>query len=125
VFQVVLAFDALRKKNIIQTIGLCFFELAMLVYSSIEYEQIHNAVRTLSQEGVYEPTNWSLMEGLIIAIPCIIAVGLAVMSFLTYKLYSEFGWVVYKNIGADIFMKRRYTAYLVSFILSACPAQSP
>ena len=33
-------YDSLRLKNTIQVIGLCLYNVGMLIYSSIQYEQI-------------------------------------------------------------------------------------
>ncbi len=43
--------DALRMKNTIQIIGLCAANVAILVYTAIQIDQIQNAVAILSGAG--------------------------------------------------------------------------
>ena len=56
---------------------------------------------------------WSDCRPFLIAIPCVIAVGTILMSFVARKLYDEFAWTIYKHISADLRMKRRYLTYQV------------
>lgn len=56
------------------------------------------------------------MEALIIAIPCVTALSIVGSALIGYKLYNEFGWQIYKHVGADLQLKRRYLIYLVSFL---------
>ncbi|KAG0779679.1 hypothetical protein G6F22_010500 [Rhizopus arrhizus] len=37
--------------------------------------------------------------------------------FLAYKLYLEFGWQIYKKIGADLAMRDRYKMYQIFMML--------
>ncbi|KAK9466463.1 hypothetical protein V1512DRAFT_169266 [Lipomyces arxii] len=120
VYQLVLTVDALRLKNTIQVTGLCLFNAAMLVYAGIQYEQIKQASHELSNlrlvtgEGyVLDGSAWGDIEGFLIAIISIIGVGSFVMGYICFQLYKEFGWSIYKQIGADLRMKRRYLAYQI------------
>lgn len=116
-YQCLLTFDALRHKNTIQVIGLNLFSLAMLVYASIQYDQIYRAITNLTTHKYYNSQSWMIMKAFIIAIPCVIGLALLLMSVFTYKLYGEFGWSIYKHVGADIRLKRRYVAYLIFITL--------
>lgn len=109
--QLLLVFDALRAKNTIQVIGLCMFNAALLLYAAIQYYQIRDVVGSLSskiKDGV-----WIALKPYLVAVPCIIALGLALMSVAAWKLYDEFAWTIYKEISADLKMKRRYLTYQV------------
>jgi hypothetical protein len=44
----------------------------------------------------------------LIAISTILGIGVAVFFGLCFKLYLEFGWKIYKKIGADPKMKSMY-----------------
>ena len=111
VYELVLAYDALRLKNTIQIIGLCLYNLGLLIYAAVQMSEIDDAV--------YDPSNnmalttWSAMKPFLIAIPCVIAVGSIAMSIVARKIYDEFAWTIYKHISADLRMKRRYLAYQV------------
>lgn len=112
-FQLLLVFDALRAKNTIQVIGLCMFNAALLLYAAIQYSQIRDAVVNLASSRKIEDGVWIAVRPYLIAVPCIIALGLAWMSVAAWKLYDEFAWTIYKEISADLKMKRRYLTYQV------------
>lgn len=104
-----MAYDALRLKNTIQIIGLCLYNLGLLIYAAVQMAEIKDAVKSPS----IDPTTWSAVKPFLVAIPCVIAVGSISMSFVARKIYDEFAWTIYKHISADLRMKRRYLAYQV------------
>ena len=108
IYELVLAYDALRLKNTIQIIGLCLYNLGLLIYAAVQMAEIHDAV-----SSSITPTTWSNLKPFLIAIPCVIAVGSIAMSVVARKIYDEFAWTIYKHISADLRMKRRYLAYQV------------
>ena len=113
VYETLLAYDALRLKNTIQIIGLCLFNLALLLYAAVEYAQIKDAVFGLLSAGDIGSSAWPNSRPFLIAIPCIIAVGSIQLAAIAWKLYDEFAWTIYKHISADLRMKRRYLTYQV------------
>lgn len=113
-YDVVLAWDALRMKNTIQVIGLCVANLALLIYSALQIDQIRVAIARLKQYNAFEDLDvWEEVQGVLIAMPCIIALASVVLSFIAWKLYQEFAWDILKHIGADYRMKKRFLHYQV------------
>ncbi|KAI1934430.1 hypothetical protein LOZ66_005898 [Ophidiomyces ophidiicola] len=117
VYELVLVYDALRLKNTIQVIGLCVCNLGLLVYGAVQTDQIKDAIGALSSIGNIDGAVWGEMRPFLIAIPCIIGFGTALMAFLAWKLYDEFAWTIYKHISADLRMKRRYLTYQIYIAL--------
>ena len=122
IYELVLVWDALRMKNTIQVIGLCVANLALLVYTAIQIDQIHMAITLLGQAGGLkdapeggrpETALWNACKGYLIAIPIVLAVGTLCMAFIAWKLYQEFAWDILKYIGADYRMKKRFLYYQV------------
>ena len=121
VYELLLVWDALRLKNTIQIIGLCLYNLGLLIYAAVQKYQINEAVNFLVYYraptpeviSAIDPTVWPAVKPFLIAIPCVIAVGTICMSFVARKLYDEFAWTIYKHISADLRMKRRYLTYQV------------
>ena len=111
--QLALVFDALRLKNTIQVIGLCIFNIALLVYASVQMTQIHDAVFALHDQKQINTHAWEVSRPYLTAVPCIIALGFVLMSVIAWKLYDEFAWMIYKHISADLRMKRRYLSFQV------------
>lgn len=119
-YQLLLVWDALRLKNTIQVIGLCIYNLGLLIYAAVQMDQIDEAQDYLKGRQGNKPGApaidldvWSGCRPFLIAIPCVIAVGTICMSFVARKLYDEFAWTIYKHISADLRMKRRYLTYQV------------
>lgn len=114
-------YDALRLKNTIQVIGLCLFNLALLMYAAVQMQQIADAIKDLQKNNKIGPDAWADSKPFLIAIPCIIAVGSVQMAIIARKLYDEFAWTIYKHISADLRMKRRYLTFQVR-ISTSCLA---
>ena len=117
-YELVVVWDALRMKNTIQIIGVCFANLALVVYTGIQVDQISLALDILwyynSLKPGYTMTGiWADIRPYLIAIPAIIALVTFIMCFLAWKLYQEFAWDVLKSIGADYRMKKRFLHYQV------------
>lgn len=106
IYQLVLVYDALRLKNTIQVIGLCMFNVALMIYALVQQDQIKSTGPEFNE--VYR-----LMRPYLVAIPCILGVGTVLMTFVARKLYDEFAWTIYKHISADLKMKRRYLTFQV------------
>ncbi|KAJ6129908.1 hypothetical protein N7512_002688 [Penicillium capsulatum] len=120
-YELVLVYDALRMKNTIQIIGLCLCNVGLLVYGAVQVQQIRTAVAVLADggaDGAAIPWEvWSQSEPFLIIIPCIVALGSVLMTFVAWKLYDEFAWTIYKHISADLRMKRRYLTYQIYIAL--------
>lgn len=52
-------------------------------------------------------------KGLTIAIPVVVAIAEIAYVALGYRIYSEFGWQVFKLLGADRQIKRIYMHYQI------------
>ena len=108
-YQLVLVWDALRLKNTIQVIGLCLFNVALLIYAAVQSGQIHDQIKDTPPARAF----WQATKPYLIAIPCILALGTCLMTIVARALYNEFAWTIYKHISADLKMKRRYLTFQV------------
>ena len=115
VYQLVLVYDSLRLKNTIQVIGLCIYNLGILIYAAVQLDQIKKAIFQLESKNYVLPGSqvWSQVQPFLVAVPCVIAAVTLVMSFIAWKLYDEFAWTIYKHISADLRMKRRFLTFQV------------
>ena len=121
-YELLLVWDALRLKNTIQIIGICVSNMAFLIYTAIQTDQIHLAITSLAAIDAINPDVGSdvLMDRVrpyLIAIPCIIGFATILMGFIAWKLYQEFAWDILKQIGADYRMKKRFLAYQIYIAL--------
>ncbi|KAL9581952.1 MAG: hypothetical protein Q9212_003588, partial [Teloschistes hypoglaucus] len=117
VYQLILVYDALRLKNTIQVIGLCIYNVGLLVYAAVQMDQIQEAVTELRGNNHILPGVWETERPYLIAIPCVIALGTLAMCIIAWKLYDEFAWTIYKHISADLRMKRRYLTFQIYIAL--------
>jgi hypothetical protein len=113
VYQLLLVYDALRAKNTIQVIGIVAMNLAILVYTSIQGDQIHDAFNHLNDLHLINVNFWNDVRGYLIALPIVTAVGTLALAIIAWKLYEEFAWTIYKQISADVRLKNRYLIYQV------------
>ncbi|KAJ5893372.1 hypothetical protein N7495_005063, partial [Penicillium taxi] len=116
-YELVLVYDALRMKNTIQIIGLCMCNVGLLIYGAVQVNQIRTAVTVLFDNKAIKPEVWAESEPFLIVIPCIVAIGSILITFVAWKLYDEFAWTIYKHISADLRMKRRYLTYQIYIAL--------
>ncbi|MCJ1339281.1 hypothetical protein MMC09_004570 [Bachmanniomyces sp. S44760] len=98
-------------KNTIQVIGLCMYNVGLLIYAAVQMDQIKKAVNALISLNDINLNVYPTAKPFLVAIPCILALGTVLMSFIAWKLYDEFAWTIYKHISADLRMKRRYLTY--------------
>ncbi|ORY58371.1 hypothetical protein BCR35DRAFT_203909 [Leucosporidium creatinivorum] len=99
--QLVLAFDAIIAKNTIQVVALVVFNTLFLVYSIIQILEIKDLLET----GTLRILVW--------LIPVMISLTEATYIGTFYWVYRDFGWQVFKKIGADRSIKRIYAMYQV------------
>ncbi|KAF2112166.1 hypothetical protein BDV96DRAFT_614461 [Lophiotrema nucula] len=117
IYMLLLVWDALRLKNTIQVIGLVLYNVGILIYAAIQFDQIRDAVLVLDHTHLIRKHFWPDIKPMLIALPVVMAVGTVFLAFLAWKLYEEFAWTIYKHISADLRLKRRYLTYQIYIAL--------
>ncbi|EIW85201.1 hypothetical protein CONPUDRAFT_162455 [Coniophora puteana RWD-64-598 SS2] len=110
IFELAMAFDALRLRNIIQFFGIILFHLALIVFSALQVHETRDAVEP--DDGLFKT-----VEPFLIVAPCIIAASWFVMMWFIKELYIEFGWVIFHVVGANPKLKSMYQYYQVLICL--------
>ncbi|KAF5331136.1 hypothetical protein D9619_005568 [Psilocybe cf. subviscida] len=126
-FELFMAFDALRLRNIIQLFGILIFHACLAVFAGLQIHQTRSALVTMNDAAcaanfVYEKCGtsgslWMKIKPLLIAAPCIIGASWFVMLFFVKKLYEEFGWAIFHVVGANPKMKTMYQWYQIMICL--------
>ncbi|KAM0756288.1 hypothetical protein T439DRAFT_308750 [Meredithblackwellia eburnea MCA 4105] len=110
IFEILVALDSLMQKNIIELGLLLPFQVAMIVYSAVLPSQLHQAIYQTTADTPFVQKHTRIYA---IVIPCVISAITILMSGVTARLYGEFGWQVFKRIGADIGLRKMYTLFQV------------
>lgn len=125
-FELFMAFDALRLRNIIQLIGLLIFHLALVVSAALQVHQTKSALvmhgddcgpETSFTECGGSGTLWAKIQPFLIVAPCVIGLSWFLMIFFVRKLYAEFGWAIFHVVGANPKMKTMYQWYQIMICL--------
>lgn len=118
VYELFLIYDALRLQNTIQVIGLCLYNLGLLVEAAVQLDQIRDAVDFLINQTPpsIDPGFYNTVYPYVVAVPGVLGLGTVLMSFVAWKLYREFAWYVWENISADPRLKRKYLSYQVRIL---------
>ncbi|RSM07745.1 hypothetical protein CEP52_005065 [Fusarium oligoseptatum] len=108
--------------NLPKVIGVCFSNLALMVYTAIQVDQIKEAFDILGMHNALEKDVtaadlWGDVKPYLVAIPAIIAAATVGMIFISWKIYQEYAWDILKNIGADYRMKKRFLHYQIYIAL--------
>ncbi|BGO88661.1 hypothetical protein NBRC10512_003489 [Rhodotorula toruloides] len=121
--QLVLAVDALVAKNTIQVVALLIFNTLFLVYSAIQVSYtIAMPPRNTRLIVVYAPpqiheirplVNSPALKVLIWFIPAMISLTEAVYIVTIWPIYREYGWQIFKTLGADRRIKKCYAWFQV------------
>ncbi|KAI8616920.1 hypothetical protein BC830DRAFT_152353 [Chytriomyces sp. MP71] len=136
IFQIILCWDALYHQNTIQIVGFLFFTTAATAYAVFQCTSINNNIaigdanhlwaiqnplqnQTIAGNSLYfaDSDQKSSMKAMLVAVPVIMGVFLGAFSLLFYNLYLEFGWKIYKKIGADPNMRYMFRLYQLFIML--------
>lgn len=127
-FQLVLTWDAVRAQNTIEIIGIVAFNFCCFAYSIFEISQIKSSLcidpslgGSVCQYIFFEPGRaqdlLTSITPFLIVVVAVIGVTQCLVTWLAYQLFQEFGWKIYKKIGADPNMKKMYRAYQIYLVL--------
>ncbi|KAJ7063247.1 hypothetical protein C8F01DRAFT_1209588 [Mycena amicta] len=127
IFELFMAFDALRLRNTIQLMGILLFHMALIVFAAIQVHETKTALVTLSASAcaknfdmIHCGGSGSLYRSVLpflIVVPCVIAAAWLLMMFWIKELYSEFGWAIFHVVGANPKMKKMYQWYQIMLCL--------
>ncbi|KAJ3005348.1 UNVERIFIED_CONTAM: hypothetical protein HDU68_004651 [Siphonaria sp. JEL0065] len=125
VFQVILSVDAILTSSKMQLMATLAFNLAVFGYSCQQYTQSANLI-SIDTIGLLhysmmagDPINFQFhrtapFEIAVIALGLVFLVG---WTFFSIKLNTLFGWSVFKELGADVDVRKRLTLYHIYMML--------
>lgn len=127
VFQFLIALDAVRLKNTLQVVGVLVFNIAMCVAAALEIPQVRDALLAQDRAGggvkcqaADTVSRCDAISSLVpkvraflIVVPIVIGVWEFILLSIAWRLWKEFSWSIYTNIGADLKLRNRYLWYQV------------
>ncbi|KAK3822829.1 MAG: hypothetical protein J3Q66DRAFT_330223 [Benniella sp.] len=126
-FQLVFAWDAVRAQNTIELISIVFFNLCCFAYSVFEISQSQRSLDQAAAKLFFDKDlqvsqdKAVKLQGDIVpflrVVVAVIGVTQCIVIWLAYQLFQEFGWKIYKKIGADPKIKRMFRFYQVYLVL--------
>ncbi|KAH9854170.1 hypothetical protein C2E23DRAFT_819858 [Lenzites betulinus] len=125
VFELFMAYDALRLRNVIQLVGILLFHAALIVMAALQVHETHTAlVKNESANWTVDYINgggpgtlWQGVLPFLIVSPVVIGVSWLVLIFFVRELYHEFGWAIFHIVGANPAAKTMYQFYQVMVCL--------
>ncbi|KAJ3236565.1 hypothetical protein HDU81_010661 [Chytriomyces hyalinus] len=122
-FQTYLAFDAIITSSKIQLVASAAFNVGLFGDSVAQYIQADNLI-SVTSVGTFHFQNLQLFGFAIhrtspfeIAVIVLSAIFLIGWTFFVFKLYNIFGWSVFKELGADVEVRKRLTVYHIYMML--------
>lgn len=110
--QLVLALDAVYNKNTLQFLFLAFFNFSLLLYGSLQIVEVKSNIDIMIKSQGATATSVPV-NVLLIVVPIVIAIAEVFYIGLGYQIWREFGWKIYKFLGADRNIKKIYAHYQV------------
>ncbi|KAG8887103.1 hypothetical protein FRB98_000573 [Tulasnella sp. 332] len=117
IFEVLVTLDALKRRNIIQLIGVLIFH-ALCILFAVKAEGFDCQGASPSQPICSDlHTLYRNVLPFVVTSPCILFASLLLLINFTRMLYVEFGWVVFYIVGANRQAKTMYQFYQVLNVL--------
>jgi hypothetical protein len=122
IYQALLLYDTLAQRNTMQLIGLCIFAACLFIYAVLQIQELEKVILVLSEARNGDPASLItspargvdfLIRPLSIANAVLTGLYTTIISFVSFKLYSEFQWTIYRLLNADLKMQQRYFTFKV------------
>ncbi|RIB09277.1 hypothetical protein C2G38_2251492 [Gigaspora rosea] len=116
-FQVWFCFSAMYNQNSMQVVAIVVINSLFALNGIIQWVEVKKWFLDFEADC---PGRLSLHTQFVkYDLPLIIALLLfsLALGFLCWKLYRQYGWNIYKKIGADLNMQNIYRTYLIHFLL--------
>ncbi|KAI0307566.1 hypothetical protein B0F90DRAFT_1944658 [Multifurca ochricompacta] len=110
VFQLGMALDAVYARNTLQFFALTVFNALFLVYAIIQSSEVRKSLTTLSSSSGFSHIPVNVLT---VVLPIVIAVAELAYVALAWTIYNEFGWKVYKFLGANRQIKKMFAVYQI------------
>ncbi|KAJ3366891.1 hypothetical protein GGF31_007964 [Allomyces arbusculus] len=118
-FAMLVAHDAVAHENALQLVTLVIFHACTCIYAvfqattQLTAANVAMVVRPVGAEFGLSPVQAAVVRGFALAMPILMLYFWVVVTALAVLLYREFGFRVYKRMGADPIVQHAYRSYLI------------
>ncbi|CAG8619958.1 16808_t:CDS:2 [Dentiscutata erythropus] len=121
-FQLFLCMNAVYNQNTIQIITIAVTNFLCGLYGIVQIFEIKKWVSDLQIKNCPDnsafTTQFAKQYGSYdIPLVIFLVIFASIIAFISFKLYQEFGWNIYKKIGADIQMQKIFKTMLIFVLL--------
>ena len=121
VYQLILLYDTLAKENTIQVFSLCVYDVVICIYSVLQIVETKQAMISLVSLEDFDLSFWNGTRQALLALAFTTGFSIICTCLISWKLYNEFAWSLFKFVHADFTLRRRYLIFEVrSSISSFC-----
>jgi hypothetical protein len=114
IYQALLLYDTLAQRNTIQLIGLCIFAACLFIYAVLQIGEVEKVILALlSGDSLIPASDVYFIQPLSIANAVLTGLYTTTIALVSFKLYSEFQWTIYRLLNADLKMQQRYFTFKV------------
>ncbi|PMD43066.1 hypothetical protein L207DRAFT_484175 [Hyaloscypha variabilis F] len=114
IYQALLLYDTLAQRNTIQLIGLCIFAACLFIYAVLQIDEVEKVILVLlSFHRLIPASDVYFIRPLSIANAVLTGLYTTTIALVSFKLYSEFQWTIYRLLNADLKMQQRYFTFKI------------
>lgn len=112
-YKLLILYDTLSQQNTIQVFGLCLYSITLCIYNATQYQQLEGSALVLADNDVIRGDTWLVVRGIVISIIVITTAFTLWMFLLAWELYDEFAWATFRQVEANLEMRRRFLHFQV------------
>ncbi|KJE88978.1 hypothetical protein CAOG_00542 [Capsaspora owczarzaki ATCC 30864] len=116
VYSIYFAYDALSRENIIQVFAFLFLNALYTMYGIVQIFQFRDVNLIVSGVDTGDRP-WGTVDSLAVACTCVLGVLTIIFAVISRQLFKEFGWRIYKKIGADPRIRSMYRTYQIYLMI--------
>ncbi|KAI9361197.1 hypothetical protein DFJ73DRAFT_814373 [Zopfochytrium polystomum] len=114
-FGLFVAWDAILHQNFVQVVAVCGYSVGCFVFAVIQISQSQKTRDSIA-DFYSDGPDWTGNQIVQYVMAGITAVWIPIFAYLSYRMFREFGWTIYRVTGGDKKMERAFTNFHIQNI---------
>lgn len=110
--QLLMVYDTLANRNVIQTISLCIYSAILSVYTIVQWLDLRGYSGFVANTA--SSAELRGLEALLISQSCLTGLSTLILVGVSWRLSREFRWSILQRLNADLRLQKRYFVLQVS-----------